>query len=77
MYSPSLQSLLLQVHVEDRDRAVRTYNRGSDVNRPPATRLSILIARTINRLFAGGPAMNDETRQSIASNSAVTAVPRP
>jgi hypothetical protein len=77
MYSPTLQSLLLQAHVEDLDRAVRTHNRRSDVNRPPAARLSTLITRTVNRLFAGGPATNDETRQSIASNSAVTAVPRP
>jgi hypothetical protein len=77
MYSPSLQSLLLQAHVEELDRATQAYNRGREVNRPPAARLSTLITRAINRLFAGGPAMNDETRQSTASNSPATAVPRP
>ena len=65
MVSPSLHSLLAKARVEELHRGAQN-SLYSEVNRPPTVRLSTLITRAINPLFAGGRAMNDETRQSTA-----------
>jgi hypothetical protein len=60
VFNPSFQSLMIQARVEDLHRAAHTYDRGRDVNRLPAAQLSTRIQRSINRVFAGGSALNDE-----------------
>jgi hypothetical protein len=62
-------------HVEERQRAAQTRNRGRDVNRPPAARLSTLIKQATNRVFAGAPAMNDEVA-SLRGFELIGAAPR-
>jgi hypothetical protein len=49
MYSASLHGLLVQAHVDELDRAIQTYHRRRDVNRPAAAPLSILINRALRR----------------------------
>lgn len=60
MYSPALISQLVEAPVEELHRVAQTYNRGRDVIRPSAPPLSTRIKRAINRVFAAGPAANDE-----------------
>ena len=47
MYSASLHGLLVQAHVDERDRAIQINHRRRDVNRPAAAPLSILINRAL------------------------------
>ena len=60
MFNPSFQSVMIQARVEDLHRAAQSYDCGRDVNRLPSAQLSTRIQRAINRLFAGGSALNDE-----------------
>jgi len=48
MFSPALNSLLIQAHVEELHRTGRTLNRGRDVDRPPAAPPA-LVKRVVTR----------------------------
>lgn len=81
MYSPALSSQLVEAHVQELHRVAQAYNRGREVNRPSAAPLSIRIQRAINRVFAGGSAVNNEAApvhgfELVAHSSAATLRPR-
>jgi hypothetical protein len=53
MYSPALYSPLVKARVDELHRAAQT-SASTEVNRSPATHLSALARRTINRVFPVG-----------------------
>lgn len=60
MFSPALNSLLVQAHGEELRRPVRTANRGHDVNRPQAAPPA-RVKRVITRVIAGTSSRNAES----------------
>jgi len=54
MFSPRLQSLLVEARVEDLYQDAHTTNRGHVVNRPNAGRLFTVVERAMSRVLAGG-----------------------
>jgi hypothetical protein len=61
MFNPSLQSLLVQAHVEELHRIAPTQNRNRafatlthDVDRPTAKHRSAAVKRAINRILPRG-----------------------
>jgi hypothetical protein len=85
MFSPSLQSLVVQAHIEELHRVAQTHNRGRTsaspspgVDRAKATHLSAGVKRAINRMLGGSgaqPAIRG--LELVAGSSAATPSPRP
>jgi hypothetical protein len=87
MFSPSLQSLLVQAQIEELHRVAHTYDRdfaatAHGVDRPKATQLSARIRRAINRIVRGRRTPTEPSAaihgvELVADTAAVTAGPRP
>jgi hypothetical protein len=89
MFSPSLQDLVVQAHVEELHRVAQTYNRGRvsaarihEVDRPNATHLCASVKRAIYRMLGGGRRANRSVRsyprpRTAVDSSAATPGPRP
>jgi hypothetical protein len=60
MLSPQLLRHLVDAHVEELLEDAQIANRGHDVNRQKATRLSLVVKQAISRVLAGGHLMSDE-----------------
>lgn len=56
MFNPSLHTLLVQAHADERQRAAQSYNRGRDGMYSPTARVSTLLKRVI----AGLPWVHDD-----------------
>jgi hypothetical protein len=89
MFSPSLQTLVAQAHVEELHRVAQRYNRGRafavpthEVDRPKATLLSAGVKRVINRMLGGGRGATAASAvihglELVGDSSAATPGPRP
>jgi hypothetical protein len=59
VYSPALQSLLVQTHVQELHRAA-PISPGAELDRAPMTSQSGRVKRVINRLFDRGCLVSEE-----------------
>jgi hypothetical protein len=83
MFSPSLQSLVVQAHIDELYRVAQAYNHGRTVaspspgvNRPKATRLSVAVNRAISRMLEGRRRASAAIH-GLSGSSAATPRPRP
>jgi hypothetical protein len=85
MFSPSLQSLVVQAHIEELHKVAQAYNRdrafaawSHEVDRPRAAHLSAAAKRALSRVLGGtrGASVANHGLELVGGSSATTPRPR-